>query len=379
MTGYEFIFSNKPGKRLYRHLAFWMVLTLHFIIQNLMVGGMGEAVKPRSFIESAYYALFFFPVYIVSVYFFLNVVLPFCLFKRKYILFFSSVTVLLIFNFLACFYSGAFYIHLTSHVSFDSITFESDKYNAIVNGLFLPVTILGVSGGTKLTKKWYLEQKENERLAKEKIFRELQLLKTQLHPRFLFHSLRAIKKHISSNPSLAANLILHLSDLLSYILYESECEFVLLEKELEVLKSYINLEQKSYKDMLTANVNVSGVTPEQYISPLLLLSAIENSFDCFLKDNENDPMIEIAIKVGDDHLNYHLTCNRFLDMDSDLKEVKLKFSDLEKQLQYVYPGLHQIEISTDTENTNIALSFPVYHNNTNNNNIVSENELHELL
>jgi two-component system LytT family sensor kinase len=287
---------------------------------------------------------------------------------------------LVIFNFLACFYSGALYIHLTSHVPFSKITFDRNKYNAIVNGLFLPIVMLGVSGGIKLTKKWYLEQKESERLAKEKISRELQLLKTRLHPRFLFHSLHTIKKHISSNPSLAANLILHLSDLLSYILYESECEFVLLEKELEVLKSYINLERKSSKDRLTANVNISGVASQHYISPLLLLSTIENSFDYFLKDKDNDPTLEIVIKVGDNHLNYHLTCNRFLDVNSNPAEVKLKFIDLEKQLQYVYPGSHQIDISTDEQNINIALSFPVYNDNaTGNNIIVPENELYELL
>ena len=197
-----------------------------------MVGGVNEAVKSRSFIDSAFNAFFFFPVYILSVYIFINVVLPRYLFRNRYMLFFCWMACLLIFNFIACFYSGALYIHLTSHIPFNKITFDSNKYNAIVNGLFLPVVILGVSGGIKLTKKWYLDQKENERMAKEKISRELQLLKTQLHPRFLFHSLHTVKKHIQTNASLAANLILHLSDLLSYILYESDREWVSLGKRI---------------------------------------------------------------------------------------------------------------------------------------------------
>ena len=379
MTEYEFIFSNKPGKRLYRHFAFWLILILHFIIQNLMVGGPDEALKQRSFIDSTFNAFFFFPIYILSVYTFINWVLPRYLFRNRYILFFFWMACLLIFDFIASFYSGALYIHLTSHVPFDKITFDSNKYNAVVNGLFLPVVILGVSGGIKLTKNWYLEQKENERLAKEKISRELQLLKTQLHPRFLFHSLHTVKKHIQSNSSLAANLILHLSDLLSYILYESDRQWVLLEKEIEVIKSYVDLEKKSSKDRLATEINVSGVTSGKYISPLLLLSSIENSFDYFLKDNENNPSLELVITVCDSHLDYQLICTRFLDNPSNA-EVKLKFVDLEKQLLCVYPGLHQCEIFSDKQDITVILNVPLYYNNAASNKImVPENELDELL
>jgi LytS/YehU family sensor histidine kinase len=239
---------------------------------------------------------------------------------------------------------------------------------------------LGVSGGIKLTKKWYLEQKENERLAKEKISRELQLLKTQLHPRFLFHSLHTVKKHIQSNSPLAANLILHLSDLLSYILYESDQEWVLLDKELEIIKSYIDLEKKSSNDRLAAELNISGITSGKYISPLLLLSSIETSFDYFLTDNQNDPSLELILTVWDNHLDYHLICNRFSGKHNGPTEVKPKFINLEKQLQYVYPDLHQFEITSDKLNITITLKLPVYREgDTNNKVIVSQIELHELL
>ncbi|MGH2563675.1 MAG: sensor histidine kinase, partial [Ginsengibacter sp.] len=351
MTAYEFIFTDRPAKRLYRHLAFWLALPLHFIIQNLMVGGIGEALKPRSFIDSSFNASFFFPIYILSVYIFINVALPRYLYRGRYIIFFCWIAGLLIFNFIASFYSGLLYVHLTSHISFDKITFDSNKYNVVVNGLFLPIAILGVAGGIKLSKKWHLEQKENERMAKEKISRELQLLKTQLHPRFLFHSLHTLKKHIQTNSSLAANLIMHLSDLLSYILYESDREWVLLEKELEVINSYVDLEKKSSKDRLATEINISGKNASgKYISPLLLLSVVENCFDFFLKDNETDSSLELAVTVEDNRLDYHLSCTGFLDAQNDPGEVKSKFVDIERQLQNLYPALHQFEVFVDEEN-----------------------------
>ena len=143
-----------------------------------------------------------------------------------------------------------------------------------------------------------------------------------------------------------------------------------LEKEFEVIKSYIDLEKKSSKDRLATEINISGSTSGKYISPLLLLSSIENSFDYFLKDSQNDPSLELTITVEDNHLDYHLICNRFLDKHNDPAEVKLKFIDLEKQLQYAYPGLHQFEIIADKQNIIIILNVPVYYNNTADNKII---------
>ncbi len=146
MTGYDFIFSNKPSKRIYRHLLFWLILALHFIIQNLIAGGANEAIKSRSFIESAFYSLYFFPIYIVSAYTFMNRILPAYFFRNRYNIFVLWTAGLVMIDFVACSLSGALSIHIEAHIPFKQITFNIDKYNAIVNGLFLPLTILGISG-----------------------------------------------------------------------------------------------------------------------------------------------------------------------------------------------------------------------------------------
>ena len=172
MAGYEFIFSDRSGRKIWRHAAFWAVLLLHFAFQNIMVGGFNEALRSRSLLESAFYALFFFPVYMVSVYVLIVILLPVYLFKRRFILFFCWLGVLFLLSVLSGYFCGALYIHLTTGVAVNEISFEANKYNVVVNGVFLPITIYGIAGGIKLTKKWYLEQKETERLAKEKIARE---------------------------------------------------------------------------------------------------------------------------------------------------------------------------------------------------------------
>ena len=360
MTRYNFIFSNEPGYRISRHIAFWSVLLLHFVIQNLIVGGFNEAVTPRSFPDSIYYSCYFFPIYIVFVYLFIYLLIPFFLFRNRYTLFFFSLVISLIAECIACNFTGMLYIHKTRNIPFDKITFYFNKYNTVVNGIFLPLTIFAISGGIRLAKKWYLEQKENERLAREKISRELQLLKTQLHPRFLFHALTTIKNHIRSYSSFSGSLLIWLSELLSYILYESDNRYVLVGKEIEIIKNYIDFERESATDILLTEISISGNTEGKYISPLLLLSFIETSFDCFAKENTKDPSLKLTINIWNNHLDYHLICNRFLNGTNDPVEIKLRFTNLEKQLRFLYPDNHRIEIITNSSDITIVMNLPVH-------------------
>jgi hypothetical protein len=377
MTRYDFIFSNKPGPTVSRHLAFWMVLICHFIIQNLIIGGVNEGLKRRGLAESACYALFFFPVYILFVYVLIESVLPHFLFRRKYILSFGLFAGILFTNVFLCYFLGVFYMKAVQHVSFEQISYDINEYNVLVNGLFVPVAIYGFACGIKLSKKWYSEQKENERLVREKISWELQLLKTQLHPRFLFHSLNTIKKHIKSFSPFSAGLILQFSDLLSYILYESDKKYQLIETETKMIRSYVDLEQKSIGDELTTEINISGNGEAKYVSPLLLLSFIEVSFDCYSIGHPKDPSLKLAISIWDDHLDYHLICNRFFDHRIDPAEIKRRFFRLEKQLDILYPDNHQIEIISSSCDITVLLNIPV--DSEMNAEIVFQNGAYELL
>ncbi len=375
MTGYKFIFSGKPVNSLYRHVLFWAVFALHFIIQNLLIGGFNEGLKQRSFTESAYYLLFFLPIYILATYILLYILIPVYFLQRKYALFLSWVAALIAISCITCALSGAWYMHIAWQLPFKAVTFNNNKYNVVVNGLFLPVTILAISGGIKIAKNWYVEQKENERLAKEKITRELQLLKNQLHPRFLFYSLHTIKQNINIHPELAANLILQLSDLLSYLLYESDRQWVALEKELEIIKSYAKFQKRSWKGKLDTEINISGITTGKYVVPLLLLSFFENTLDLLLRDKQKHSSLKLYISVSTERIDYQLSC---LNNLQDASTVKEKFCTLEKQLCLTYPNTHQLNIISNGQGLAINISLPLHIVNLEEDNIVKEG-LHELL
>src|SRR6185436_19079393 len=120
------------------------------------------------------------------------------------------------------YYSGALSLNNEMNIPFSSVTFSANKYHAIVDGMFVPFMLLAIAAGIKFSKKWYLQQRENERLAKQKLATELQLLKTSIHPRFLLHSLNTVQRHIDNSSAQSPVLILQLSDLLSYLLYEKD-------------------------------------------------------------------------------------------------------------------------------------------------------------
>ena len=357
MNTHEFIFSDQLKYRIGRHLVFWILFSLHFIIQNLMIGGPGEAKTSRTFLESASHFLYFLPLYLLSAYLFIEVLLPKFLFKQRYTAFSFSFLILFAISFIAIYYAGMFYLHNTIGKPFSQIDFKANKYHAIVDGLFVPFMLFGIAAGIKFSKKWFLQQRENERLAKQKLATELQLLKTSIHPRFLFHSLHTVEKHINNSSSQSPALILQLSDLLSYILYENDKNWVELEKELEIIRGYINLEEKGFGDKLLLKTEFPGNTHNTFIVPCILLSFVESSFEYFLETRQKEPLLTLTIQVKENLLHYRMVFSR---ANSEEVPPNEKFTNMQKQLKSQYQDLHQLSISYDDKNILIDLKLPLY-------------------
>jgi sensor histidine kinase YesM len=357
MSTHEFIFSNQPKYRLSRHLVFWILFSLHFIIQNLMIGGPGEAKTSRTFLQSASHFLYFLPIYLASTYLVLDVLLPKFLFRQRYIAFAFSFILLFIANFIAVYYAGLLYLSNATGKPISQISFAANKYHAIVDGLFVPFMLFGIAAGIKFSKKWFLQQRENEKLAKQKLATELQLLKTSIHPRFLFHSLHTVEKHIERSSTESPALILQLSDLLSYILYENDKSWVELEKELEIIRGYINLEEKSFEGKLLLETEFTQNTNALYISPCILLSFVESSFEYFLETRQQEPLLTLTIRVNGNTLYYQMTFSKPAK-DADLPNEK--FHNIQKQLLNQYGDLHQLKISSENDKISIDLKLPLY-------------------
>jgi sensor histidine kinase YesM len=339
MTSQEFIFSNKPVHRFTRHIVFWLAFALHFIIQNLMIGGPGEAKTSRTFFESFVHLLYFLPVFLLSTYFFLQVILPATLFKKKYLLFSFATPLLLSFSIAGCYWMGKLYIHNTYAISFDKISFLQNKYHVLVNGVFVTLMIWGIAGGFKLAKKWYLKQRENEELARQKIATEIKLLKIQIHPRFLFHSLHSVQQQVEALSKEAPGMILQLADMLSYLLYETDEELVLLEKEIEITRSYISLQLDGSKNKVDFKLRILGKTQGTFITPLILFAFTESFYELFLEQPAvvNSCLLEVEIKDDTAIFIIYATVNS----NTNVQE---KLTAFQAQIQSLYPHQHKMDI-----------------------------------
>lgn len=356
MKGYQFIFSNRPLYRLLRHLAFWTVFIFHYSLQNMLIGGTQEALHYRTIPAILQYDLFFVPAFVLSAYFFMYVVIPHFLFRRKITAFVLAFAGIIALNLICANYTGRFYIHVSTGIPYDKINFDANKYNAIVNGFWIPLIVMGLSGGIRMTKKWVLQQKANELLVKQKISREVKLLKTQIHPRFLFHSLNSLEDKLKKKQVDSPGLILKLADILSYILYESERDFVLVAKEIEVIGEYMELQKTNFPDSLRANLEINIPSFNLYIAPLILLPFVETSFECLTMNDDSDKNINVSINANEETLLFSLTCFEEYSSENNSSQQQI-WTDISRRVESLYPNNHQLLLKSDSHGIQIELQL----------------------
>ncbi|HEY3250628.1 MAG TPA: histidine kinase, partial [Ignavibacteria bacterium] len=294
MKFYDFVFSNQRPYRLRRHLVFWTTWCIYLILTYLIPTNWIPAWNlrgPVPHIEKYGIALaclrilsaaiLLVVVHMGLVYGILYFILPRYLSKNKNPLVTTSMLLLLLsviafinyFNFVLSFYLST---RVGYFATMPRIDYIIPRWGRQI--LFNYPTVVGFALAIKLLKDWYLKQKETAEVAREKINAELQLLKAQVHPHFLFNTLNNIYSFIINNSPAAPEALKKLSTLLRYIIYECNQPLVKLEKELKMLRGYIDLEKIRYGESFNMSLQIQGSPSNKMICPLLLIPFLENSF-----------------------------------------------------------------------------------------------------
>lgn len=222
------------------------------------------------------------------------------------------------------------------------------------NGFVLPFVVSGFAVGIKMSKNFYLQQMQNEQLAKQKIEAEVQLLKGQVHPRFLFHSLNSIYNDMLNGAKQSPEMLLKLSELLSYILYESD-KVMALEKELELLKNYINLEKAGWGKNLQVTINDAMNINGQLIEPLLLLPLAEYIFIHADKNKKNKMLLVLNIQLNQQQFEFSMQGDSVFQ--KNLSNNATQLLQVQKRLQAQYPNQHEFNITSSENSIAIFLSL----------------------
>jgi Putative regulator of cell autolysis len=305
MNWHEFVFSENPAQRTRRHIIFWLLWWIYFAatyyyylqvgLQKIDFGNLGSILLVKSFLLIL--------IHLAACYFFIYILLPRYLVTKKY--FSLTAGIILLAAFLL---TGGYFIQHDLFPFIDATYYykisESNNtlwWTNINSGLLTAPKVIAAATVIKLAKRWYLKQKEKERLEKEKLITDLQLMKAQIRPGFLFSSLDQIYKCAKKKLPEAPELLLKLADLLSYLLYECDEPKVSLEKELNMMKEYMALEKARYGSRLELETVIKGEVGNKHIAPLLLLPFIENSFKHCSNEAEQ-PWINLQINLENETL-----------------------------------------------------------------------------
>ncbi|SIO36520.1 sensor histidine kinase [Chitinophaga niabensis] len=171
---------------------------------------------------------------------------------------------------------------------------------------------------------------------------ELNFLKAQLHPHFLFNALNNLYALSLDNAPQTPEIILGISNILRYVLYECSADKVLLKRDLEVLNDYIRLEKLRYEERLELNVNIRNNAGDQEISPLLMLPLVENAFKHGAAETVDAPWINIEIYASSVDLIVKISNSKPEQAVAYQKRsnAHIGMTNVEKRLKLLYPEMH---------------------------------------
>ncbi len=355
VTTDEFIFSNKRADRLKRHAAFWGAYCLinfyAYFSPDSLKGFFEFSTYKHSFISLA----FFLPSSIFLVYTFVYVLIPGYIKSKKYVTFICAAFLITIPWLIVDYFLARLYVTIAFKGLNNTDIFllaKSLAYRAAIHG---GLAFCGCAAGIKLAKEWYLQQKENTLLARREADSKIKLLKSHIRPEFLFHSLKNLYKKINRSANEAPLMVLYLSEIYSYILYDCDEEKVALEKELSAIQYLTAIEKINKGNSLKVNITVNGNIGDKYIPPLLLFSVFQRLFieNEGIKNNERriDAVISIEKKILD--LSLQLYTPGGSDMNS--QENAKMITGLQESLP---PGYLQYE---EEENNTITVRIILFH------------------
>ena len=304
MQWHDLLFSNQAPQRNRRHLICWLLWWVYIVFTIFATRelpgafyqyqpGLNELGYLQYSVLVLIKSFFLLLTHVLFCYSIIYILLPRYLLKKKYGFLITSV--LLVCTLII---PVVYFLYTLVYPFIDDLfNLRSAKANKTVlwvsidAGLINALKVTLIAASINLLKRWWLKQKEKEKLEKEKINADLQLLKAQIHPTFLFSTLNNIISHARAASPMAPEMLIKLSDLLSYMLYECDAPKVKLEKEISMLKEYISLEKIRQGKRLEMTFQINGKLNGQLISPLLLLPFIDNSFSYCNKEKKIDPVI----------------------------------------------------------------------------------------
>lgn len=295
------------------------------------------------------------PLFAGAFYLMSKVQIPYLWNRGRYILFVLSFIISSVLIASTCRAMGILFINELLDYTYKPPFLSLKGYIAKTIRFYLPTVII-------LTWMNHVRQrKENERLAaiqKEKLDTELKYLKAQINPHFLFNTLNNLYSFVINQSPKAPDMILQLSSMLDYVLYQSQPDYVPLQKEIDAIRNFVALEQTRYGARLSVNIDVTG-NPATLVAPLLMLSVVENAFKHGASGDIDSPVIRVTIHEEDGKVRCVVWNSKSKSngqkTDNFKKGIGLK--NIRRQLSLIYPEKHNLYIEDEVDSFQIDIAL----------------------
>ncbi|MDQ6763633.1 MAG: histidine kinase [Bacteroidota bacterium] len=287
--------------------------------------------------------------------------IPKFLYKRKYVTF-SIIYVSLIAA--SSFWKINIIGHLLLHQDFNIW----DNFKTRVYDNFIPHVLLVSTGAAiKLLLDYAKAQKRMVEMGKEKAEAELDFLKQQINPHFLFNSLNSVYFLIDKKNEEARDALHRFSEMLRYQLYECNGEKIPVEKEMDYLKDYVNLQRLRKGENYQITFNQSKHIKDFLIEPLLLIPFVENSFKHLSHSDTEKNEVHIEVSRENNWMQFKVVNTVSDDRINQDKKEGIGLVNVKRRLELLYPGKYLLDIVEDKDwykvNLKIAIEKSMIHEN----------------
>ena len=346
-------FFDKPS---IRQLLFWVFVFLFYAGTSnwgYYTGG-GKEIVETFLIKTS---LQFLTAYVC-----IQVLIPIFLNKKRYGLLIFSLLLLLAFMFSLFTLARMYYLEPTYPSSYEfffktkpdlSFLGRLSLFQNFINKalLFLYPAILLIA------IKFYKEQQRLLKLNEQKKKAELAALKHQLNPHFLFNTLNNLYALAIKKSDETPKVIEKLSDILDYLLYRCNDEFVSLQKEIGLIENYLTLEKLRYGKRVVVSFEKS-INEDVKIAPLLLLTFIENAFKHGVSQALKESHISISITLKNEQIIFFIQNTKpFKTASNKNKKQVIGLKNIKKQLKLLYPKTHHLDIKEEENYYTVTLKL----------------------
>ncbi len=346
MEQFVFIFS-KNRFRIFWHILFWMVVLIYY------TAFFGH--------QNGYYWLtfkfiiFLLPVSITTTYVFNYYLIPkYLLTNRVWLFSLLAFYALVISFYLISLIIFPFLVLGTKSISIETLDKSILDIYFLVVGMY---TVILIAVLIKLLKYSYEKQTLNLQLLQEKTEAELEMLRSQINPHFLFNTLNNIYTLSLKKSDQTPEVVLKLSDMLDYLLYESNAAKVPLIKEVKLIENYLYLQQIRFGNRLKLNFKRDDKIGEQQIAPMLLLPFVENSFKHGVGKHRNNAWIDIDLTVTANKIVFSVK-----NSQSETEPIRKKqtsggigLTNVQKRLNLIYANHYNLNIENLDKSYSVKL------------------------